>query len=182
MNAISKVGARVKFVAVLITAVFVVAVGLTMIKASLAEPRIEISFSHYTTNQNARYAIVDVRNTGGAPAQYRGYSKENPAADLVFRDVAGEWQSRILRCGTGLIECRLMPGEQVRTTNYVYGVGEWKMGLHYYKPRFMDGLRVRALLAFVPQRSAYQTTWSAVHKGFERELLTEVVEDIAAAH
>ena len=92
-----------------------------------------------------------------------------------------EWQGRILRCGTGLRECTLMPGETIRTTNYVHGVGEWKMGLHYSKPRFMDGLpmRVRALLAFVPQRNAYQTTWSAVHSGFPMELMTAPVEDFA---
>src|SRR5687768_230877 len=181
MNALSKVSARVKLVAVLVAGVFVVAVGSTMIHASLAEPEIEISLSHYTTNQNARFAIVDIRNTGGAPAQYRGYSKESPAADLVHRDSAGEWQGRILRCGTGLVECRLMPGEQIRTTNYVYGLGEWKMGLHYSKPRFVDGLpvRVRALLAFLPQRSGYQTTWSAVQKGFATELVEPAVEDFA---
>ena len=60
MNALSKVSARVKLVAVLVAGVFVVAVGSTMINASLAEPEIEISFSHYTTNQNARFAIVEI--------------------------------------------------------------------------------------------------------------------------
>ena len=72
-------------------------------------------------------------------------------------------------------------GEAIRTTNYVHGVGEWEMGLHYSKPRFVDGLpmRVRALLAFVPQRNGYQTTWSAVHSGFPTELMTAPVEDFA---
>jgi hypothetical protein len=181
MKALSKVSARVKFVGVLVAGVFVVAVGSTMIQASLAEPEIEISFSHYTTNQNARYAIVEIRNTGSAPAQYRGYSKESPAADLVHRDSAGEWQGRILRCGTGLVDCSLMPGEAIRTTNYVSGVGEWKLGLHYWKARFIDGLpiRVRFQLSFLPQSKTYRTTWSAVQSGFATELVAPPVEELA---
>ena len=181
MNALSKVSARVKLVAVLVAGVFVVAVGSTMIHASLAEPKIEISFSHYTTNQNARYAIVDIRNCGSAPAQYRGYSKESPRTDLVHRDSTGEWQGRMLMCGTGLRDCRLMPGETIRTTNYVSGAGEWKLGLHYWKPRFIDSLpmRVRLQLSFLQQSKTYRTTWSAVQSGFATELVASPVEGFA---
>ena len=181
MNAFSRLSARVKLVAILLGAVFVVAVGATAISASLAEPEIEISFSHYTTNQNVRFAIVDIRNVGTAPAQYVGYSKEHPATDLVYRDSTGEWQGRMLMCGTGLRDFVLMPGEQIRRTNVLFGVGEWKIGLRYWKPQFVDGLpmRVRTLLAFVPQDRAYQTTWSAVHSGFATELEPSAVEDLA---
>ena len=186
MNAFSRLSARVKLVAILLGAVFVVAVGATAISASLAEPEIEISFSHYTTNQTARFAIVDIRNVGTAPAQYSGYSKDSPATDLVHRDRdgAGEWQGRMLMCGTGLRDCALMPGEQIRTTNYVYGVGEWRMGLRYWKPRFVDGLplRVQAVLwRYLPQSYSYQTAWSAVHSGFATELEPATVEDLAVA-
>ena len=69
MNAFSRLSARVKLVAILLGAVFVVAVGASAIKANMAKPKIEFRFSHYTTNQTARFAIVDIKNVGTAPAQ-----------------------------------------------------------------------------------------------------------------
>ena len=87
-------------------------------------------------------------------------------------------------CGTGLRDFVLMPGEQIRRTNVLFGVGEWKIGLRYTKPRFVDGLplRVQAVLwRYLPQSYSYQTAWSAVHSGFATELEPATVEDLAVA-
>jgi hypothetical protein len=163
MNALSRLTARTKVVTALVAAVCVVAMISTMIRAMGTEPKIEIAFLHFEKRAEDQYAVVDIRNVGNGAALFTGYSPAEPLCDLVHKDSAGNWQNRILRCGFGLSDHLLLPGAHVRTTNYIHGAGNFKIGFTYKKPSIRDRLpaRLDPLLAFLPRTyGPYQKVWT----------------------
>jgi hypothetical protein len=166
MNSLSGIERRTKIVLGLLGIVGLVAVASSVMHAFDSRPELEITFSHFGNsgdNGEYRYAVMEIRNVGNAPARFYGYSPEVPDCELVQKDENGLWQNRILRCGDGLSPQLMFPGEQISTTNYLPGNDPWKLGLRYTKPAFRDRLpaRVQKWLSFLPMASAPpQQVWS----------------------
>jgi hypothetical protein len=167
MNAFSRIEGRTGLILGLLVATGLVAVASSVIHAFDSRPELQITFSHFGTsgqNDEYRYAVMEIRNVGNAPARFYGYSPDSPSCDLVQKDENGLWQNRIFKCGTGLSPQLMFPGEQITTTNYLHGKDQWKLGLTYTKPAFRDRLptRVQAWLRFLPApQSLTQQAWSA---------------------
>lgn len=167
MNAFSRIERRTKLILGLLGATGLVAVASSVIHAFDSRPELQITFSHFGTsgqNDQYKYAVMEIRNVGNAPARFYGYSPDTPSCDLFHKDENGLWQNRIFKCGTGLSPQLMFPGEQIRTTNYFQGNDSWKLGLTYTQPAFRDRLptRVQAWLRFLPeQQSLAQQAWSA---------------------
>lgn len=166
MNALSRIERRTKLIFGLLVAAGLVAVLASVINAFDARPELQISFSHFGTggeNGQYKYAVMEIRNIGNAPARFYGYSPDSPSCDLVQKDENGLWQNRIFKCGTGLSPQLMFAGEQIKVTNYLHGSSPWRIGLSYTKPEFRDRLpeRVQSWLRFLPYRSgAAQQAWS----------------------
>ena len=151
----------------------------TVVRALKAQPEVQITFSHLETRGEDTYAIVDIRNIGNASALYSGYSQGNPLSEVVHKDTLGNWQNRIRMCGTGLNDYLLLPGEQVRTTNYIYGAGVWRVRLDYTKPTFWDRLPrdMQRFLSFIPR--SYGPTheaWTTERPAIGTELAIATIE------
>jgi hypothetical protein len=150
----------------------IVAFGGLAWTAAHAEPRLEINFSHYETNHAARLAIVTVTNVGRTVVVYRGYAQSGPGCELEQRMGDGTWQSRILRCGTGLVDQMLFPGEMMSGQLFVRGEGEWRAGLRYRKRDLIDSLPQRLrndALAVIKKRPPWQSVWTTEIRGFPGE-------------
>lgn len=149
MNALSRAGSRTKFFGCLFAAVVIVAIATTAYSALVAEPNLEISFSQYETNQNGVAAIILVKNTGTAPAIFRGYGGSIPALESAQRDATGLWQPRIRYCGVGLTYFCILPGQEIRCAELMYHTSPWRSGISYRKASFYDRLPAKL------QRHAY---------------------------
>jgi hypothetical protein len=156
MNALSRVAARTRVIIGLLFLVFAATIVSSVIRAMDAEPDLRITFSHYGTQNEYKFAVMNIANVGNAPARFYGYTPDGPSCELVQKDSTGQWQHRIFKCGTGLQPQLLLPGEQLHTTNYISRTTTtWKLGLDYTKPGLRDRLpsRLQALLSFLPYNS-----------------------------
>ena len=105
MNAVSRLTLRTKIILCFMGVLCLGFAAASAVEGMVAEPRIEIAFSHYETNQNARFAIIDIRNVGNAAAIYSGYATNSPDCEVQYRTGAGAWSGRILRC--------IIPADQI---------------------------------------------------------------------
>ena len=139
-------------------------VGVTVVGAAVGEPKIEVTFSRYETNQNYVCAVMRVKNSGSAPAIFRGYSKTTPLLKFERKDSSGAWQPRIVGCGTGLSDKMLMPGQEVESREYISGKSVWRSGLNYRRVSWLDRLpeKIRWKIGFYPQMR-WETVWSREH-------------------
>jgi hypothetical protein len=165
MNATSRLTLRTKIILGFLCVLGLGTITPTAVEAIVAEPQVEITFSHYETNQNVRSAVINIRNVGGAAAIYWGYSTNSPRCDLEYRTDSGEWSGRLLRCGTGLRDLVLLPGAELRAKEYLADPLNWRVGFPYRKASFQDGLpsRIRSLLPYV--RPTYRKVWTTEMSG-----------------
>ena len=159
MNAGSRLTLRTK---IILSFMGVLCLGIavaTAVEGLVAEPKIEIAFSHCETNQNTRFAIIEIRNVGNAAAIFPGYATNSPDCEVQYRSASGEWSGRILRC--------IIPGDQflpphseIRTRQYLQDNANWRVGFTYRKARFQDHLppRIRSMLPYI--RLNYARVWT----------------------
>ena len=140
MNGGKWVGLRARLIIGLVAGAVAVVIISTGASAYVAQPKLELIFNGYETNQNYRLAKFTIRNVGSAAAMYRGYSKETPNCDVVHISPSGVSSGRFPMCGTGLRDCVLLPGEQITTEEAIVEEGNWKMSLRYRKPTLYDRL------------------------------------------
>jgi hypothetical protein len=150
-----------------------------MVRAMVAEPEIEIVYSHLEKQGKDTYAIVDIRNIGKASALYSGYSQGSPLSEVAHKGASGNWQNPIGKCGLGLNDYFLLPGEQVRTTNYIYGAGVWRVRLDYTKPTFRDRLPrdMQRFLSFIPRSyGPVREAWTSERPAIRTDLAIATIE------
>ena len=71
---------------------------------------------------------------------YIGYSKNEPNLRFERKTSAGVWESRILKCGTGLIDLVLLPGEEISGAIFISESGPWRASLAYRRATIEDRL------------------------------------------
>ncbi len=155
-----------------LAAIGVMAVVVLAWRTATAKPRLEVRFLHYGTNHNAKVAVIGIKNVGRVPVVYRGYAKTSPVCELERRMADGQWGSRILRCGTGLVEQVLYEGEEIRGEIWVTGGANWRAGLRYRKTDIIDSLVSKLhdrVLAVVNSRPQMQVAWSGEMAGLSDE-------------
>lgn len=159
MNAVSRLTLRTKIILGFMGVLCLGIAAASAVESMVAEPRIEIAFSHYESNQNARFAIIDIRNVGSAAAIYSGYATNSPDCEVQYRTGSGAWSGRILRC--------IIPGDQIlpaggmiRTRQYIQDEGNWRIGLAYTTARFQDRLPLRLRSMLPAMRRNYVRVWT----------------------
>jgi hypothetical protein len=160
MNAVSRLSLRTKIIFCFLSVLCLGIVASVAVESLVAEPRIELTFSHCETNQNVRFAVIDIRNVGNAAAIYRGYSTNSPDCDVEYRTSSGEWSGRILRCFVPGDQI-LPPGGEIRARLYLQQDDvNWRVGFPYSKARFQDRLppRIRSMLPYM--RRSYTRIWT----------------------
>jgi hypothetical protein len=164
MNAFSRLPLRAKTVFCFIGVLCFGFAAAPALERLAGEPRIELTFSRYETNQNARFAIIRIRNVGNAPAIYRGYSTNDPDCNLECRTASGAWSGRIRRCIVPGDQT-LPPGCEIRARQYLPDEENWRIGFYYRKTRLQDHLSspFRSMLPYL--RPKFQRVWTPEMKG-----------------
>ncbi|HEX7860607.1 MAG TPA: hypothetical protein VF773_09795 [Verrucomicrobiae bacterium] len=162
MNAGTRLSLRTKLILGLFAVGLACVVGVTAFGAARGEPKIEVTLSHFETNENAVFAVMSVKNSGTAPAIFRGYGKTNAVLEQTYRDPSGAWEPRIgMMCGTGLSYHMIWPGEVFAGREYISRQAKWRIGFQFRDVEWFDRIpkALQREINYTP-RANWNTQWS----------------------
>ena len=134
--------------------------------ANNVEVKAELKFLRFAESPNGPLAEIEVANAGSSTFSYFGYSPTSPASSEKIL-VDGRWsQFPRYRCGTGMSDQTLKPGQKVVFTTAIPASGErhsFKVGLSYWpfslRDRLPDVVEHYAG-RFLPDDPVYFESWT----------------------
>ena len=90
-----------------------------------------------------------------------GYGRTNAALEYAYKDRSGVWQPRIRTCGTGLSYHMILPGQELKSLEYMSHKAEWRSGIRYREVSWVDRLPelIQRRVNNYPQ-TKWGTAWS----------------------